>query len=580
MTNKGIKLMRANSAILDDAYVSQLRNKVAPLLTELRGNVTEREAASRLGVGVHLYLDWEKGLKVPPSSERLTISKYTYDGVEKKSRRSSFVRIWSGLASAWGWAPISEAEWNFHDIGDRQVQRPELRSLLSDWASVVSDGIPRVRFLDGDHGSGKTTLVNGLLADVVHGSSDCVAAAASCPELPQGQGYGILKELIAEVVQQRVGPKLRQRDADLIRRDMLWKAPGWRKSILDGFEKAARLCPKLDDRTGTMTYTEKAMNGQYLELLRYVVQNPTLVFIDNLQWADLSSLSLLLQFIKSTSDDQYPIYLVVAFRHFEAHATGALETSFRRFFRESLEASSVLVSRLGDGIDVSEFLKKRYPGYSLPSTVHALAEVATRGNPWLLCNVFDELDHLGKPQRVPKAQVSYLMDDWRDFLGRLISGTSTEPAQDNVSALTIKELRDKIGDAVLEMRLAQLDRLSMRKLLDQASVEWSVGGEGFTVEVLARASAMDEPYVYIDLSDLEHNYLLVRTRPQSHLEATNLTLYEFWYWLYGSYIYERVPPGFRPKLHLLVAESLRVLYVGSPRFSASWLSTSPGETNR
>jgi tetratricopeptide (TPR) repeat protein len=72
--------------------------------------------------------------------------------------------------------------------------------------------------------------------------------------------------------------------------------------------------------------------------------------------------------------------------------------------------------------------------------------------------------------------------------------------------------------------------------------------------------------VYVDLSDLEHNYLLVRARPHSPSEADRLTLYEFWYWLYGSYIYDRVEKTeHRPELHLRVAQCLAALYADDPR---------------
>ena len=76
---------------------------------------------------------------------------------------------------------------------------------------------------------------------------------------------------------------------------------------------------------------------------------------------------------------------------------------------------------------------------------------------------------------------------------------------------------------------------------------------------------VDASYVYVDLSDLEHNYLLVRARPHSPSEADQLTLYEFLYWLYGSYIYDRVPEDHRPELHLRVAQCLAALYADDPR---------------
>ena len=208
--------MRTKAVLRDDEYATSRANKVAPLLHRLRSrHTTDRGAASRLGVGLHLYSDWEKGLAVPPFDKRGVLSNCVYDWADDRYRRSDFVSTWSGLAGVWGWAPIAEAEWDFYHLAGRQAERPELRDLLSDWTSVVTTGTPRVRFVDGDHGSGKTTLVNSLLAQVVHGDPGVVAAVSSCPEISQGQGYGPLKELLSEIVQQRVGPKTREREASL-----------------------------------------------------------------------------------------------------------------------------------------------------------------------------------------------------------------------------------------------------------------------------------------------------------------------------------------------------------------------------
>ena len=102
---------------------------------------------------------------------------------------------------------------------------------------------------------------------------------------------------------------------------------------------------------------------------------------------------------------------------------------------------------------MGEYLAKRYGGYELPTEVHELAEVATRGNPYQLETLFDELDRLGRPQRLPQDQFLRLMQDWQNTLRRLLSGTSQEPDKDATLESAIQELRGKIGDAILKMRL-------------------------------------------------------------------------------------------------------------------------------
>ena len=92
-------------------------------------------------------------------------------------------------------------------------------------------------------------------------------------------------------------------------------------------------------------YPDREKHPQYLILFAWR-KDPLLLFIDNLQWADPSTLSLLLSFIKSTSSGKYPIYLVAAFRHFEAHQTGSPDSPFRLFHRESLKEPTCAPLRL------------------------------------------------------------------------------------------------------------------------------------------------------------------------------------------------------------------------------------------
>ena len=54
---------------------------------------TERAAASRLGVGVHLYLDWEAGQAVPPHGKRGVLPTACMTGQMSRYRRSDFVRL-------------------------------------------------------------------------------------------------------------------------------------------------------------------------------------------------------------------------------------------------------------------------------------------------------------------------------------------------------------------------------------------------------------------------------------------------------------------------------------------------------
>lgn len=547
----------------NQGYISLRASKLASLLPPLRErNVSQAMAAARINVPLRQYRAWESGTKVPPFSARAALSKCIYDWSNPKE---SFVLAWTGIAEAWGWPPIGEAELTVHQLADRQVERAERRDLDSDWKSVLLDRSCLVRFIDGDHGEGKTTLAHRFLLDAVNSNPQAIVATYSCPDIATPTGYDAASELLSQVVQQLMGPSMQERNAFFLLQDMLHQAPAWRQAILEGAERAARPCASRESReTGTSPiFRKNQRESQYLDLIFKASERPILLFLDNLQWADSSSLNLLLYFIRASAKETLPVYLLAAYRHFEAYLPLSEDAPFPSMHLEALRESHVRALRFHQGVDLTEYLAKRYPGQQFPNEVLRLLYLATRGNPYLLSNVLFELDRIGKPRRMLKEQFSHLMQDWHESLKTLLTDAAPQASKEDFLTSTIVSLREKIEDAILKTRLSRLDRNSLKALLDQAAVEWKVGGEGFSREV-AQACAVDKPYVYLDLRDLEDKYLLIRAHPASAKEAQRLTLYEFWYWLYGSYIYAKVPPDVLPELHLRVAECLGVLYSNTP----------------
>ena len=110
------------------------------------------------------------------------------------------------------------------------MERPELRDLVSDWNSVLETKTrPGFGLLMVITDQAVDIGADSLLTQVVHDSSDVVAASSSCPHnCRKGTVTVPSRNLVSETVQQLVGPRDARARGGLTLGDLLWKAPAWR----------------------------------------------------------------------------------------------------------------------------------------------------------------------------------------------------------------------------------------------------------------------------------------------------------------------------------------------------------------
>ncbi|MCD6290322.1 MAG: AAA family ATPase [Anaerolineae bacterium] len=277
---------------------------------------------------------------------------------------------------------------------------------------------------------------------------------------------------------------------------------------------------------------QAALFYQYTRLLQALARRvPLLLMLDDLQWADLGSISLLFHLGRRLEGSR--ILIVGAYRPEEVaigregnrHPLAAVVNEFRRAFGD-------IIIELGTGEDrefVEAFLdaEPNRLGSTFRDTLHRL----TGGHPLFTVELVRGMQERG--------------DIVRDGTGRWVARPG----------LAWESLPARVEAAIAE-RIARLPE-TLQRLLTVSSVE----GETFTAEVLAHVLGMDVREAVRYLSDEpEKRHQLVVAWGTRRLGARTLSGYQFRHFLIQRYLYRRLDGVERAHLHERVGNALEALY--------------------
>jgi predicted ATPase/DNA-binding SARP family transcriptional activator len=283
---------------------------------------------------------------------------------------------------------------------------------------------------------------------------------------------------------------------------------------------------------GDPNLQQSALFEQYTQVLRTLAcRRPLLLVLDDLQWADSGSISLLFHLGRRIAGSR--ILVVGAYRPEEValgrdgerHPLAPLVNEFKRYFgdivldlhqaggREFLEAYlDTRPNRLDDAF--RKTLYRQTSGHPL-FTVELLRGMWERG------------------------------DLVQDREGYWVEG----PALD-------WEILPARVEAVIVERIGQLPA-RMRETLTVASVE----GETFTAEVVAQVQAAGQQNLVECLSgELDRKRHLLTAQGVMRTNNQCLSLYRFRHILFQKYLYNSLDPVERAHLHELVGTALEALY--------------------
>lgn len=524
-----------------------------------QGNVSSMAAAYRRCVQA---LDEE--LAVEPSSETKGLYQHLMAAVQQGASPTT-----SGLQDTTG-DPLDYRP-SFIESDNKELvlpqrlfvgREPELESLRSQLEEIL-EGRGRVAFLSGEAGRGKTSLITEFsrLAQEVY--PELIVAFGAC-SLFTGIGDPYLP--FREILRMLTGDAEEHWAAGIITRDQgirLWRllpeaakalvqyGPNLIGTFLSGERLAGRVSAATYGRTiwldklqdlvdrrstlGDQKMDQDRVFEEYADVLQSLAsERPLLLLLDDIHWADLSSISLLGHLGRRVMDS--PILIVGAYRPEEV-ARG------RKGHRHPLEdVLSELKRQYGDILisldQVNQAQEKAFIDALLDSEPNLLGEhfrqelyQHTQGHALFTVELMRDLKERGE----------LFLDDQGKWLQQ--------------KAVNWDKLPPKV-EGVIERRIGRLDK-GLKEFLDIASVE----GESFTAEVIAQVQSVGKRELIHRLSgELDRRHHLIEAQVVRQLGSQRLYLYRFRHSLFQLYLYDSLDEVERSFLHEAVGNAIEHVY--------------------
>lgn len=456
------------------------------------------------------------------------------------------------------------------------VAREEQLARLDGFLVQAFAGSGRVIFVVGEAGSGKTALLGEFARRAMKSRATLLVASGACdaaagigdPYLPFRE---ILQLLTGDIESKRAGTTLTPEHARRlwaaipdVMQALMEQGPGLIDTFVPGSNLAVRAeafagrpgnHPAGAQRNAWFDRLQKLLqaspevggNGDHatrktgiFEQVTGVLQalacrHPLFLVLDDLQWADAGSLSLLFHLGRRLVGSR--ILVAVAYRP-EAIALQP------EAGRHSLElVINELRCLYGDPpVDLDACEGRQFVEALLDSEPNRLdADFReqlfrhTEGHPLFTVELLRGLEEQG----------DLVLDADGCWIAR--------------PALHWEKLPMRV-DAVIAVRVGRLPEYC-QELLGVASVE----GEEFTAEALARVLALDEPAILHCLSDvLAHQHRMVTAVSLQRLGAHRISRYRFRHSLFRQYLYDHLDAVRRARLHEAIGEALEQLAGDAP----------------
>ncbi|NIN70777.1 MAG: AAA family ATPase [Gemmatimonadetes bacterium] len=273
--------------------------------------------------------------------------------------------------------------------------------------------------------------------------------------------------------------------------------------------------------------SEEALFFQYTEvLLAAATEQPILLFIDDLHWADRASVSLLAHLARKVADK--PVLIIGTYRPADVEAEGHPIKQAKLELERYGVAEELALPPL-DPTSLAEFVQEGLGGPATPELLHLLEQRAG-ANPLF----FGEL-------------LRWLVEQ----------GIACEKHAEWRLAASAEEIEiPRSVESVIEKRLGRLDA-DLYRALEYASVE----GDEFDSTLLARLLGMDELELEELIDAAVRSHRLVRYVGTRELPGGDQTsVYEFNHTLIQDVFHQNVHGKRRILLHRKIAEIIEEIY--------------------
>jgi tetratricopeptide (TPR) repeat protein len=415
-----------------------------------------------------------------------------------------------------GWSaspPLSPIQ--RHTVG-RQKERAELGRAFE--SAVVGQGL--LLCVTGEPGIGKTTLVEDFVSELVGTGRLCALARGRCSERLAGtEAYLPFLEALESLLKGVGGEAAAQM--------MKTIAPNWYVQVTSLFEEDSSLADVLAESKAASQERLKRELGAFLQELSRL--RPLVLFLDDLHWADASTVDLL-AYLGGKCTGMRAL-LVLTYRTTELmlgkHPFGAIKLD--------LQARGIcheLALEFLTRADLDRYLALEFPAHCFPEEFAALVHARTEGSPLFMADLL----------RYMRDQHVLVQEQGRWTLMQ-----------------TVPDLQRELPESVRGMIQRKIDQLDDedRRLLIAASVQ----GYEFDSAVVARVLERDAADVEERLDDLDRVHAFVRIVREQEFPDRTLTLrYRFVHVLYQNALYASLQPTRRASLSTTIAQALLGYY--------------------
>jgi serine/threonine protein kinase/tetratricopeptide (TPR) repeat protein len=407
-----------------------------------------------------------------------------------------------------------------HAVPAKPLRRPPLgrekeRSALWRAYRDVASGRGALVCLSGEPGIGKTTLAEAFLEELATSAESCIVARGRCSErLAGSEAYLPLLEALDSL--------LHERSRATVIRTIKAIAGAW----------YAQVAPAAPDQSAGGSrgeiprVSQEHLKRQLGALLRELsVTSPVVLFLDDLHWADGSTIDLLAYL--GAKFDQLRLLVLVTYRPSDLRLAKHPFLPLKLDLEARGDCRDLALAFLGRE-EIQRYLSAEFPQASFPPTLASQLHSKTEGNPMFLVNL-----------------VSYLQDHQviAEEHGRWTVRTSLE------------SLALELPASVRSMIQRKMEMLSEddQRLLSAASVQ----GYEFDSAVVASALGVDMAEVEERLAPLESVHGFVHSAGETNFpDRTISSHHRFVHILYQNAFYNLLAPTRRRKLSAAVAAAL------------------------
>lgn len=444
------------------------------------------------------------------------------------------------------------------------VARERQLARLDEMLASALAGETRICFVTGEAGAGKSSLVQEFARRAQDRYSDLIVAVGVCnAQTGEGDPYLPFREVLdlltgnieTKLAQKQISANNAERLKDLLRLSgttLLEFGPDLIGTLIPGASLVGRVAAFAAKEVGVTDKlklkSESATQGaagldqakilqQYASVLHQLsLQQPLIVVVDDLQWADSASINLLFFLARQLPPSR--ILLIGTYRPDdvalgradERHPLEQVVNEVKRYYGDiCLDLDE---ERAAQGRSFIEAYLDAQPN-RLDAQFRDALFLRTGGHPLFTVEMLQNMQERGDLAQDGAGLLTATGDiDWESLPARV--------------------------EGVVEERIGRLDE-QLRDILNVASIQ----GITFTTQVLARLQETQERQLLKSLSrDLEKRHRLVEEAGEEKVGQETLSNYRFVHNLVQQYLYNELSSGERRLLHGETGKALEELYGG------------------